>query len=182
MDEWVLVKADGKIISVSPDFGFLKSYLDDMGEEDSPPPREIDVRRYSSEELLSMSDSVKWEDFDIHGTPFRLSVWKAVFSITHGPGGLVPPRLVSYSELAASIGKGEKACRTVATAVGENPLAVLIPCHLVIPLDSKGRVDEKVSNIFRWKGLYMMDKYIDYGEYRYGRDRKRELIRLHMAR
>lgn len=182
MEEWIMVKVDGKIVSVSDGYDFLVGFLQNLSEGDTPSPKDIHVRSLTSEQLLALSDSVKWEDFGLSGTPFRLSVWKAVFSITHGPDGLIPPRLVSYSELAAAIGKGEKACRAVASAVGDNPIAVLIPCHLVIPLDSNRRVDEKVSNIFQWKGLYMMDKYIDYGDYRYGRDRKRELIRLHMGR
>jgi AraC family transcriptional regulator of adaptative response/methylated-DNA-[protein]-cysteine methyltransferase len=39
--------------------------------------------------------------------------------------------LVSYGELAAAVGN-RGAARAVGTAVGQNPLAYLIPCHRVI--------------------------------------------------
>jgi AraC family transcriptional regulator of adaptative response/methylated-DNA-[protein]-cysteine methyltransferase len=44
----------------------------------------------------------------------------------------VPPgKLVSYGRLAAAIDR-PAAARAVGTAVGQNPLAWLIPCHRVI--------------------------------------------------
>jgi len=44
----------------------------------------------------------------------------------------VPPgTLVSYGDLAAALGK-PTAARAVGTAVGQNPVAYLIPCHRVI--------------------------------------------------
>ena len=39
--------------------------------------------------------------------------------------------LTTYGDIAAGINHS-KACRAVGTAVGENPVALLIPCHRVI--------------------------------------------------
>ena len=39
--------------------------------------------------------------------------------------------LATYGDIAAGINR-PKACRAVGTAVGENPVALLIPCHRVI--------------------------------------------------
>ena len=60
----------------------------------------------------------------LKGTPFQLKVWQALLNI---PAGC----LKSYGGLAAELGT-PKAARAVGSAVGRNPVAVLIPCHRVI--------------------------------------------------
>ena len=60
----------------------------------------------------------------IKGTPFQLKVWQALLNIPSG-------QLADYGTLARRIGH-PNACRAVGTAVGSNPVAVLIPCHRVI--------------------------------------------------
>ena len=60
----------------------------------------------------------------VRGTPFQVRVWRALLRIT-------PGTLTSYGRLANSIGK-PAASRAVGAAVGQNPLAYLIPCHRVI--------------------------------------------------
>ena len=60
----------------------------------------------------------------LHGTPFQLSVWQALLSIPPGTHR-------SYGEIARAVGKPE-AARAVGTAIGHNPVALLIPCHRVI--------------------------------------------------
>jgi AraC family transcriptional regulator, regulatory protein of adaptative response / methylated-DNA-[protein]-cysteine methyltransferase len=61
---------------------------------------------------------------DLHGTNFQLQVWQALLEI---PPGAVAP----YEKIAARAGK-PRATRAVGTAVGQNPIAFLIPCHRVI--------------------------------------------------
>ncbi len=60
----------------------------------------------------------------VRGTPFQVRVWKALLQVP-------PGALSSYGRLANSIGK-PAAARAVGTAVAQNPLAYLIPCHRVI--------------------------------------------------
>jgi len=60
----------------------------------------------------------------VRGTPFQVRVWRALLRIPHGG-------LVTYGDLAATLG-APRSARAVGTAVGRNPLAVLIPCHRVI--------------------------------------------------
>jgi len=60
----------------------------------------------------------------VRGTPFQVRVWRALLQIQ-------PGSLTSYGRLAAAIGQ-PTASRAVGTAVGQNPLAYLIPCHRVI--------------------------------------------------
>ncbi len=60
----------------------------------------------------------------IRGTGFQIHVWQALLRIPRGAS-------VSYGAIAAALGK-PKASRAVGTAVGDNPVSVLIPCHRVI--------------------------------------------------
>jgi len=80
----------------------------------------------------------------LRGTNFQLKVWEALLQI---PAGAV----TTYEGLAQRIGQ-PGASRAVGSAVGHNPIAVLIPCHRVI---------RKVG---------------DFGNYRYGALRKKALL------
>ena len=59
------------------------------------------------------------------GTVFQRQVWDILLTIPYG-------RTVTYGELAALAGR-PRAARAVGGAVGANPIAVLIPCHRVLP-------------------------------------------------
>lgn len=58
------------------------------------------------------------------GAPFQIKVWEALLAIPAG-------HVATYAQIAASIGK-PRAVRAVGSAIGQNPLAPLIPCHRVI--------------------------------------------------
>lgn len=58
------------------------------------------------------------------GTPFQRSVWETLQLIPFG-------QTLSYSELAKKMGK-PNAARPVGSALGKNPIAIVIPCHRVI--------------------------------------------------
>lgn len=78
------------------------------------------------------------------GSPFRLAVWESLLEIPEGG-------LLYYSELAEALGMPEST-RSIASAVADNPIALLIPCHRIIP---------------RHGGV---------GQYRWGSELKRRLI------
>lgn len=63
----------------------------------------------------------------LRGTNFQLKVWQALLRIPEGA-------LTDYSALAHAIG-APKANRAVGSAVGDNPIAFLIPCHRVLRKD-----------------------------------------------
>ena len=63
----------------------------------------------------------------LRGTNFQLKVWQALLRIPEGA-------LTDYSALANAIG-APKANRAVGSAVGDNPIAFLIPCHRVLRKD-----------------------------------------------
>jgi AraC family transcriptional regulator, regulatory protein of adaptative response / methylated-DNA-[protein]-cysteine methyltransferase len=64
---------------------------------------------------------------NLKGTPFQVKVWEALLRIPEG-------QLSTYQQIADYIGH-PKASRAVGSAIGSNPVAVLIPCHRVIRRD-----------------------------------------------
>ncbi|HML64843.1 MAG TPA: methylated-DNA--[protein]-cysteine S-methyltransferase [Dysgonomonas sp.] len=73
--------------------------------------------------------NLDWESLDkiklhIKGSDFQLKVWQALLNIPMG-------QLSSYQNIANLI-KSPKASRAVGNAVGQNPVAYLIPCHRII--------------------------------------------------
>lgn len=81
---------------------------------------------------------------DLHGTDFQKEVWQELRRIPFGT-------TVSYQQVAERLDR-PKAVRAVASAIAQNPVAMLVPCHRVIHSD--GTV----------------------GEYHWGSDLKRRLI------
>jgi AraC family transcriptional regulator of adaptative response/methylated-DNA-[protein]-cysteine methyltransferase len=69
----------------------------------------------------SKLDQVK---LHIKGNPFKLKVWEALLKIPMGA-------LTTYKTIASGI-DNPNALRAVGTAIGQNPVAFIIPCHRVI--------------------------------------------------
>ena len=83
---------------------------------------------------------------DVRATAFQIQVWEALKKIPIGT-------TVYYSDIACTIGQ-PTSVRAVARACATNPIALLVPCHRVVPKSG---------------GL---------GGYRWGVDRKRALLEL----
>ncbi len=64
--------------------------------------------------------------YQLHGSPFACQVWEELGRIPCG-------ETVSYGELAKRC--GTEGVRAVGTAVGNNPLPLILPCHRVIRSD-----------------------------------------------
>lgn len=64
---------------------------------------------------------------DLRGTAFQQRVWAAL-------RGIAPGRTADYAAVAARLGAPGSA-RAVARACGDNPLAVVVPCHRVVRRD-----------------------------------------------
>lgn len=75
---------------------------------------------------LFTQDWSRLSEIKLHlkGTEFQLKVWEALLKIPLG-------NLTTYSQLADAV-QNPKAARAVGSAVAQNPVAFLIPCHRVI--------------------------------------------------
>lgn len=89
----------------------------------------------------------------LSGTPFQLKVWESLLKVPMGS-------LVTYGAIANNIDK-PKAARAVGTAIGNNPIAFLIPCHRVI--QQTGRLggyrwgESRKSAIIGWEATQKND-------------------------
>ena len=61
---------------------------------------------------------------DLRGTAFQVAVWQALLGIPHG-------ETRTYAEIAGAVGN-PAAVRAVGSAIGRNPVSVLVPCHRVV--------------------------------------------------
>ncbi|KAB0610113.1 methylated-DNA--[protein]-cysteine S-methyltransferase [Castellaniella defragrans] len=59
------------------------------------------------------------------GTAFQQKVWQALLEVPCG-------ETLSYGELAERAGLGAGHGRAVGTAVGSNPISIIIPCHRIL--------------------------------------------------
>ncbi len=84
--------------------------------------------------------------YDVQATTFQKRVWDWLRAI---PSGMT----YSYSEAAKAIGR-PKAARALARACATNPVALVIPCHRIVP------------------------KAGGAGGYRWDSNRKRQLLKL----
>jgi methylated-DNA-[protein]-cysteine S-methyltransferase len=66
---------------------------------------------------------------DIYGTDFQIKVWEELKKIPYG-------KTISYKTLAENLGD-VKSIRAVGKANGQNPIAIIIPCHRVIGSNGK---------------------------------------------
>ncbi|HEY6955120.1 MAG TPA: methylated-DNA--[protein]-cysteine S-methyltransferase [Flavisolibacter sp.] len=71
-------------------------------------------------------DWTKLDQVKLHlkGTPFQLKVWETLLKIPAG-------KLATYKTIAKEV-DNPNALRAVGTAIGQNPVAFIIPCHRVI--------------------------------------------------
>lgn len=75
-------------------------------------------------DILNREGDLTQVKLHLKGTPFQLKVWEALLQIPEG-------QLTTYGGLADRLNNAG-ASRAVGTAIGRNPVAVLIPCHRVI--------------------------------------------------
>ncbi len=69
-------------------------------------------------------DTLSDIQLDLRGTEFQREVWQALLQIPRG-------QVISYGDVANDIGR-PKASRAVGSAVGENPVSLVVPCHRVV--------------------------------------------------
>jgi len=173
--DWIVTEIDGKVASIAADYRHLPRIAAAVA---ALPPEQtgtIGTRKISTEALRDFAAFLSWEDLRLIGTPFQLKVWKKLFEL--------PRRLYSYTELAALV-DNPAGVRPVAHVVALNPVAYVIPCHLVIPKESMDKAQEihalAEKTLFKGSDLYLLDS-LDVGAYAYGPEVKRELIKLQLT-
>lgn len=101
-------------------------------------------KRYHNAFLPTKEDAVKaiyfervWQGVEplrepvaLYGTAFQRAAWRSLVSIPRG-------QTTTYGAMALAIGN-PRAVRAVGTAIGKNPIGLLIPCHRVLGVAGLG--------------------------------------------
>lgn len=103
---------------------------------------------------------------ELDGTDLQKAVWRELLNIPYG-------KAVSYEELAKRVGN-PRAVRAVASAVGDNPLCIVIPCHRVLPKASVA----KLEKIERSNKAPAKPSHVPVGGYALGPELKEALLKL----
>ncbi len=87
----------------------------------------------------------------LEGTAFQKKVWEALLAIPYG-------EYVSYGDVALAAGLTAGHGRPVGTAVGRNPITLIVPCHRV--LSSAGRLNGYTGGLERKFALLELEGLI----------------------
>lgn len=137
---WGLVRVHFKTTGISV-LEFEALHSDELGKADSV-FRDTFLQWLSH--FQSLQSGEQWDYLCLDGTDFQKSVWRALLDV---PGG----QTASYAAIAEKIGR-PRALRAVGSAVGANPVSLLLPCHRIVRSDGQ------------------------LGNYRWGMDRKQGLL------
>lgn len=172
---WIVCEIDGKVASIAADYRHFPRIAAQVAALSPEETERVSCRKISTDELVALARGLAWEDLRLFGTPFQLKVWKKLYEL--------PRRLYSYSELAALV-DNPQGVRPVAHVVAINPVAYVIPCHLVIPKESLDKAAAihagAAGTLFKGADLYLLDS-IGTGAYAYGADVKRDLIKRQLG-
>lgn len=102
--------------------------VDDFG----PDNEKSDLSDFFAEQIKKylegkLTEFDRLDLLDPNGTNFQKAVWKALLEIPYG-------KTISYKEIGEKI-ENPKAYQAIGSAVGKNPILVIIPCHRVIKSD-----------------------------------------------
>ncbi|MGC8545710.1 methylated-DNA--[protein]-cysteine S-methyltransferase [Athalassotoga sp.] len=107
--------------------------------------REIQNCIFQLDEYFAGKRKIFSINYILNGTDFQKRVWNEMANIPFG-------KVVSYKDIAISIGYS-KAVRAVGSAVGKNPMAIIIPCHRVVKSD--GTIGNYGGG--QWRKLWLLD-------------------------
>lgn len=88
----------------------------------------------------------------LEGTPFQGCVWDALREVPYGS-------TVTYGELAARVGRRlgrATSARAVGSAVGRNPVSVIVGCHRV--LGARGELTGYTGGLWRKRALLALER------------------------
>lgn len=92
----------------------------------------------------------------LNGTPFQKCVWDLLLEIPYG-------ETTTYGTLARKVaqklGKDRMSAQAVGSAVGRNPVSILVPCHRVMGAD--GSLTGYAGGVDKKEYLLKLEKAVD---------------------
>jgi len=132
MPDWILTS------SIAPSHKALTSQTRLLNES----TRQLQAYWAGERMGFDLSLDVSW------ATPFQQAVWRQLLTIPYG-------HTCTYADVARAIGK-PLAVRAVGTAIGRNPLSVIVPCHRV--LGSNGQLGGYSGGLERKRALLALEQ------------------------
>ena len=134
----MLIASDGEAVCGVWFYGQKHFPLDDFIQKDDLAIFS-DVKRWLDDYFNGLNPQISFR-LKPEGTEFRQKVWKILSEIPYG-------ETLTYGEIAGKISPTMSA-QAVGSAVGHNPLTILIPCHRVLGTGGKltgyaGGIDKK---------------------------------------
>lgn len=114
-----------------------------------PVPAPIRQAQKELEEFFSGERQRFTVPFRLSGTPFQQRVWRELSVIPYGT-------VVSYGTIAVRMGLNGDHARAVGSAIGRNPVSMIVPCHRVVSGD--GLLTGYAGGIDRKQALLMLEK------------------------
>lgn len=134
----LIVELDNNLVSV----GFTENNI-----TSSPNTELLSKSKTQLDEYFSGARQNFDLPLDPSGTDFQKKVWQELLAIPYGT-------TVSYQEVANRLGD-PKCIRAAARANGQNPIAIIIPCHRVI--GTHGEMTGYAGGIERKKELLTLE-------------------------
>ena len=106
-----------------------------------------EIKNWLDEYFEGKNPSVKNLSIKLIGSEFKLLVWGVLKTIPYG-------KTLTYGEIAQMLSKKmnkeKMSARAVGSAVGHNPISIIIPCHRVLGKNNKitgyaGGIDKKLE-------------------------------------
>lgn len=116
----------GKVVVYASNDALEASKFGSVDEKDRPNK----ITKACIRQLIEYVEN-KRDSFDLPlsftGTAFQEEVWNYLLHIPYG-------KTTTYSKIAKDLGDLKKV-RAVGTAIGKNPLLIIVPCHRVLGVD-----------------------------------------------
>ncbi|WP_243018350.1 MULTISPECIES: methylated-DNA--[protein]-cysteine S-methyltransferase [Candidatus Cardinium] len=123
----LLTAKHGKLIGLHIEGQKHFPTLHQNGEYNADIPIFTDTKR-QLDAYFTLGKSSFTIDYKLYGTDFQINVWNVLAKIPYG-------EVLSYKRLTA-LTAYPNAIRAVASAIGKNPLSIILPCHRVIRSNS----------------------------------------------
>lgn len=128
-----------------------------------------DIDNSAEKELSVFEETKKWLDIyftgdkpnfapciKLNGTDFQLMVWDVLLKIPYG-------EVITYKDIAYQIarqkGIAHMSAQAVGSAVGHNPISIIVPCHRVI--GSNGSLTGYAGGLDKKEYLLKLEKALD---------------------
>ena len=101
----------------------------------------------ANDDVLKLTERWLTPEFELIGSDFQVDVWNAILQIPYG-------QTCAYRDIERYLerkNKKEAHALAVGSAAAKNNLAIIVPCHRVIPAD--GSVGEYNAGVFRKQWL-----------------------------